>query len=310
MSALHIDLRRRGFIARARQGRPRLRQNLRQLGAVGTVVRTMAPGLRQAVVKPEVSPVGSTRAFTAYMQHAKGPGGQDAPLYGPGADDRLAFAQRAQQDPHQFRLMVSFPEYPGLDRTQVMSLFMEQVERDLRRPLDWVAANHYDTPHPHTHIVIRGTDRDGRAFYMERDYFTYGLRERAARLLTWFFGPEHSQASLGQQQEAQRLAYNGVPKGADDPDLRSRIAATSAWTGPDDDRPPGYVVDQQTQAQLMNTVRALPQPLAPVTLAPSAEPTRASAALTVAEFTARALLIQQALAAQSQAQQRGQGLGM
>jgi len=310
LPALDIALRRRGFIARARQGRPRLPRNLRQLGAVGPVVRPMTPGMRQPVVTGHVAPVHTTCDFTSYLQRGKGPDGQDAPLYGPGAADRLAFAHRAGQDPHQFRLMVSFSDYPGLDRTQMMSLFMEQVERDVRRPLDWVAANHYDTPHPHTHLVIRGLDRDGRALYMERDYFTYGLRERAARLLMWFFGPEHSQAGLGQQQEAQRLAYNGVPKGADDPDVRNRMAETSAWRGPDDDRPPGYVVDQQTQAQLMNTVRSLPQPQPQMSATPSADPTRASAALSVAEFTARVALLQQAFLVQQQAQQRGNGMGM
>jgi len=204
-----------------------------------------------------------------------------------------------------------FPAYPGAESTQIMSLFMEQVERDLRRPLDWVAADHYDTEHPHTHIVIRGRDRDGRALYMEKDYLHYGLRARMAQMLTWFFGPEQYQAGVGQQSASQRLAYTGVPKGADDPAVRNRMAETSAWTGPDDDRPPGYVIDQQTQAQLLNTVRSLPQSQAQVALTPGGTTQGTSMAADVAQFVARVALLQQALAAQQQqAQQRGTGMGL
>jgi type IV secretory pathway VirD2 relaxase len=110
-------------------------------------------------------------------------------------------------------------EHAQFDLTRYTALFMAQVERDLGRPLDWVAANHCDTEHPHTHIVLRGRDRAGKDLYMERDYFQYGLRARASQLLTWFFGPVRQQQAFLQ---SDRQVYDGVLRGLDDPDLRAR----------------------------------------------------------------------------------------
>ena len=39
---------------------------------------------------------------------------------------------------------------------------MAQMERDLDTKLDWMAVDHFNTGHPHTHIVIRGRDDKGQ----------------------------------------------------------------------------------------------------------------------------------------------------
>src|SRR5438093_3031209 len=181
---LQIDLRRR-FVERAAAQRPRLPGNLKQLGAVGPVTRPLSASSRQAVVKVGITKGSTTGKHLSYLTHAKGPGKQDARLFGPAAPDTRRFVQDAQQDRHQFRLVVSVPEHRLLDRTRYIELFMAQVERDLGRPLDWTAAHHDDTQYPHTHIVLRGRDRHGKELYMERDYLHYGLRARASQLLTW-----------------------------------------------------------------------------------------------------------------------------
>jgi hypothetical protein len=237
---------RRHYIAQAAARRPRLPGNLKQLGAVGPVVKPIAPNSQQAVVKVGITKGSTTQQHLAYLQKEKGHDQHNAPLFGPAVAQRERFVQQAQQDPHQFRIIVSMPSHTHLDRTRSIELFMAQVERDLGRPLDWLAAHHDDTDHPHTHLVVRGRDRDGKDLYMTKDYMTYGLRARMAQLLTWMLGPQRQQQA---QQESQRLAFNGIPQGLDDPDTRGRIAQTSAAMGPDDDRPPGYVVDQQRSPQ-------------------------------------------------------------
>jgi type IV secretory pathway VirD2 relaxase len=35
---------------------------------------------------------------------------------------------------------------------------MKRMERDLRTRLEWIAAIHHNTDHPHVHIAIRGMD--------------------------------------------------------------------------------------------------------------------------------------------------------
>src|SRR5919197_824006 len=320
---LDIHLRMR-YIQRTQAMRPRLRGNLKQLGAVGPVVRPLPVHSRQAFVKVQTTQARTTGPHLAYLQHQKGPQQQDAALFGPAAAERQRFTQEAQHDPHQFRLVLMVREHAQLDLTRFTDLFMAQVARDLGRPLDWVAANHGDTEHPHTHIVLRGRDRDGSDLYMERDYFQYGLRARASQLLTWFFGPQRLyEQQLGPQQAAERLAFNGVPRGLDDPDARSRAAQTIAATGPDDDRPLGSVVDQQQQAQrrtmaqtteagrppadVLAQFRGTP-PTVGVPLV-STDRTPPAAAMAELSLASRLAALQQALV-EHQARQRGQGLGL
>ncbi|HEV3189557.1 MAG TPA: DUF3363 domain-containing protein, partial [Polyangiaceae bacterium] len=49
--------------------------------------------------------------------------------------------------------------------------------------------NHYDTEHPHAHLIVRGVDRDGRELRLDRAYISNGLRSRAQELATEELGP-------------------------------------------------------------------------------------------------------------------------
>src|SRR3546814_12217749 len=63
------------------------------------------------------------------------------------------------------------------------------MEEDLGTKLDWVAVDHYNTGHPHTHILVRGRDERGKDLIIARDYITTGMRERAAEIVSLDFGP-------------------------------------------------------------------------------------------------------------------------
>src|SRR3546814_17868545 len=60
---------------------------------------------------------------------------------------------------------------------------MARVEEDLGTKLDWVAVDHYNTGHPHTHVIVRGKDERGKDMIIARDYISHGLRERASELV-------------------------------------------------------------------------------------------------------------------------------
>lgn len=102
-----------------------------------------------------------------------------------------AFLERSESDRHQFRFIVS-PE----DATELTDLkpfvrdLMRTVEKDLDTRLDWVAVDHFNTEHPHTHIVLRGKDELGKDLVIARDYVAYGMRRRASELLTRELGPQ------------------------------------------------------------------------------------------------------------------------
>src|SRR6266480_965672 len=78
---------RRRFVERAAAQRPRLPGNRKQLGAVGPVTRPLAAHSRTAVVKVGITKGSTTGKHLSYLTHAKGPGKQDAMLFGPAAPD-------------------------------------------------------------------------------------------------------------------------------------------------------------------------------------------------------------------------------
>jgi type IV secretory pathway VirD2 relaxase len=125
-----------------------------------------------------------------------------------GADSK-AFLERADGDRHQFRFIVA-PE-DGAEYEDLKPLtrrLMAQMEQDLGTKLAWVAVDHYNTGHPHTHIILRGKDERGKDLVIARNYITQGLRERAAELVTLDLGPRSDleiENRLRREVEQERL---------------------------------------------------------------------------------------------------------
>jgi hypothetical protein len=67
---------------------------------------------------------------------------------------------------------------------------MQQIEADLGTRLEWVAVDHFNTGHPHTQVVIRGQDDQGKDLIIAQDYITDGVRLRAEERATLELGPE------------------------------------------------------------------------------------------------------------------------
>jgi type IV secretory pathway VirD2 relaxase len=85
---------------------------------------------------------------------------------------------------------------------------MTQMEEDLGTKLEWVAVDHYNTGHPHSHIILRGKDDRGQDLVIAREYITKGLRERAAELVTLDLGPRSDleiENRLRNEVEQERL---------------------------------------------------------------------------------------------------------
>ena len=169
--------------------------------APGVLARAglIAPGSRRVIVRARYSrqragDVGAARAHLRYIQR-DGVTREDEPgqLYDARSDDADAgaFLDRSDNDPHQFRFIVSPEDSPRLrDLKPFVRDLMRQMEQDLDTKLDWVAVDHFNTGHPHTHVVIRGRDDQGRDLVMARDYIGHGVRARAQGLITLELGPE------------------------------------------------------------------------------------------------------------------------
>jgi len=104
--------------------------------------------------------------------------------------DGRAFLERGEGDRHQFRFIVSAEDAAEYDELKGFTRrLMRQMEEDLGTRLDWVAVDHYNTGHPHTHIVLRGRDDRDKDLVIARDYLARGMRERAAEIVGLDLGP-------------------------------------------------------------------------------------------------------------------------
>jgi type IV secretory pathway VirD2 relaxase len=153
---------------------------------------------RRVVVKTRLARLGAkglgvARAHLRYIQRdgvtREGDPGQ---LYSADKDvaDGKAFLERCDGDRHQFRFIVSAEdgsEYSDLK--PFVRRLMDRMEEDLGTRLDWVAVDHFNTGHPHSHVVLRGVDDRAKNLIIAREYISHGIRERAAELATLDLGP-------------------------------------------------------------------------------------------------------------------------
>lgn len=179
--------------------------------------RGRSHGQRRVVVKARIVRIksGDLGAVRAHLRYVQRDGvtreGEPGELYDAGNDraDGKSFTERSAGDRHQFRFIVAPEDSAELaDLKPFVRDLMRQMEQDLGTKLDWIAADHFNTGHPHTHIVLRGRDGEGNDLVIARDYIAHGFRSRAAELITRELGPETEievARKLQQEITAERL---------------------------------------------------------------------------------------------------------
>jgi hypothetical protein len=213
------------------------------------------PGARRVMVKSRsVRAAGKNGRAAAHLRYIQRDGtsrdGERGRLYSATQDrtDGDAFLDRGKDDRHQFRVIVS-PE----DGAELGDLFgftrdlMNKLEGDLGTKLDWVAVNHFNTGHPHVHVIINGRDELGEDLVINGDYIARGIRERASELMTLELGPVTAIGAAAQARGRDRSGpfhphRSGVDcrgrRGSCGPParagrsarhLRPRVTAGAAW---------------------------------------------------------------------------------
>ncbi|OLP58920.1 type VI secretion protein [Xaviernesmea oryzae] len=170
---------------------------------------------RGAVVKSRFLRHATQRGkLAAHLNYLRREGvtrdGEKARLFGPDTDnaDAGAFAERCEDDRHHFRFIVSPDD--ALEMADLRSFTRDlarQMEKDLGTRLDWVAVDHWNTEHPHVHLIVRGVRDDGENLVIARDYIKEGMRDRARDLITQELGPRTDldiRRSLERQIDAER----------------------------------------------------------------------------------------------------------
>lgn len=177
-------------------------------------------GTRRVVVKSRIVKLGKGMAAVAHLRYLQRDGttrqGERGALYGRDADrlDGKPFLGRSAGDRHQFRFIVA-PEDGAQyeDLKPVIRRLMDQAEKDLGTKLDWVAVDHFNTGHPHSHVIVRGKDEGGKDLIIARDYMTQGLRARAIEIVSLDLGPRTAQEiAAAQASEIEQERFTSIDR--------------------------------------------------------------------------------------------------
>ena len=194
----------------------------RGAGAVAPMRHPATGAPRRVVAKTRIVRLGGGLAAAAahvrYLQR-DGVSKEHEPgqVYDARRDDAdgKAFVERSEDDRHQFRFIVSPEDAAELDDIKpFVRDLMATMEKDLGTRLDWIAVDHFNTGHPHSHIVLRGKDEAGKDLVIARDYIAHGMRRRAGELATLELGPRTAhEIRAGLERQIGQDRFTGLDRG-------------------------------------------------------------------------------------------------
>jgi hypothetical protein len=82
-----------------------------------------------------------------------------------------------------FRIFLS-PQSDKIDLKKLTEKFIKTLEQQTGYSFYWQAANHYNTAHPHAHLLINGKDKTGKEVDIPRDIVKTFMREYARDICT------------------------------------------------------------------------------------------------------------------------------
>ena len=184
--------------------------------------RYAALRIRRVVIKSRIVKLAGQglQAARLHLRYIQRDGitrdGLEGELYDAASDraDGKAFLERCEGDRHQFRFIVSAEDAAEYDDLKGFTRrLMRQMEEDLGTRLDWVAVDHHNTGHPHSHIVLRGKDDKGKDLIIARAYLSRGMRERASEIVTFDLGERSTREIEGRlRKEVEQERFTGLDR--------------------------------------------------------------------------------------------------
>jgi len=86
-----------------------------------------------------------------------------------------------------FRIFLS-PQSDKIDLKKMTEQFIVKLERQTGYKIYWQGACHYNTAHPHSHLLINGVDKNGKEIKFPKDIIKTFMRETARDLCTTQLG--------------------------------------------------------------------------------------------------------------------------
>lgn len=223
-----------GFFEQVSRGARATRRKASYSKSSGSSAKAMSFH-RRVIIKASIKTMASSgiAALRKHIDYIQRDGtdedGKRAQIYGSGVEepglseaDRLFpegdnnqkealrdFTDSCKTDRHHFRIIVSPEDGQKLSDLKAYTRdLVSRMENDLGTKLKWVAANHYDTGQPHTHLIIRGVRDNGKDLVIPKKYIAHTLRERAQELVHEELGP------VSQMEGRVRMARSIQAKGA------------------------------------------------------------------------------------------------
>jgi hypothetical protein len=159
----------------------RMRPRRRRAGGGGGAIRK-TDARQKCIVKTHYS--DSMKAHEKQIKEYLAREGTDidgscAKLYG---TDREEY--KANMSARNFRIFISPQKGKEMDLEELTRTFEKKLEMDSGYKFYWQGANHYNTAHPHAHLLINGVDRNGREVRFSPDMIKTFMRENARDICT------------------------------------------------------------------------------------------------------------------------------
>lgn len=116
------------------------------------------------------------------VKEGKGREGKVPPLYGTDVKE-----YKKHMVDKNFRIFLS-PSSNTIPLSILAKKFVDALQSQTGYKISWIAAEHYDTAHPHVHILINGKDQKGKDIFFPRDLVKTFMRENAKNLCTSLIG--------------------------------------------------------------------------------------------------------------------------
>lgn len=181
---------------------------------------------------------GEARAHAGYL--ARGEQGRHA-FYDrehEGVDGAARAAEWARSDKRHFRLILSAERGDEIgDLPAYTREVMARAEVQLGSRLSWLAADHHDTGHSHTHIILRGRRANGQDLVIPKDVIRHGFRNIARDVATeWLGARTRDQAREALEREVMRHAPTRLDRMIADQLPEGASIRVSRLAAPDGDR--------------------------------------------------------------------------
>jgi len=186
---------------------------------------------------PETTREAKARAHAAYLSRE----GQTErsvfyDAHNEGVDGAVRAEAWAKSDKRHFRIILSAENGDRLrDLPAYTREVMARAEAALGTKLQWIAADHHDTAHPHTHLIIRGRRANGQDLVIPKDFIKNGMSGIARDVATEWLGrrsPADERRALDREviwhapTRLDRMIANQLPE-----DRTIRVAALKAPNG-------------------------------------------------------------------------------